>query len=97
MDKKQDLENHLSAELSDILNKLEDNYRKIELYQNELIPKSEQLLEVTETAYMNGKSDFLSLIDAQRNHLELNLILKKARTEYLKSKADLEKLIGRTL
>jgi len=97
LDKKQDLENQLSAELSDILNKIQDNYRKIELYQNELIPKSEQLLQVTETAYMNGKSDFLSLIDAQRNHLELELILKKARAEYLKTRADLEKLIGRTL
>jgi outer membrane protein TolC len=97
LDKKQDMENQLAAELSDILNKLEDNYRKIELYQNELIPKSEQLLKVTETAYMNGKSDFLSLIDAQRNHLELELILKKSRADYLKSRADLEKLIGRTL
>jgi len=97
IDKKLELENQLSAQITEVLNQIKDDYRQIELYQEQLIPKSEQLLEVTETAYMNGKSDFLSLIDAQRSQLKLILTLKKVRVEYLKSRAALEKLIGRTL
>ncbi|HMA61645.1 MAG TPA: TolC family protein [bacterium] len=91
------LENSLSSQLIEITNLLQDKHRRIQLYQQELIPKSQQLLEVTETAYLNGKSDFMSLIDAQRRHLELTLKLKKSRAEYLKARAALEKLIGRTL
>ena len=91
------LENTLSAEMVDIINTMQDKFRRFELYQNELIPKSLQLLKVTETAYLNGSADFMSLIDAQRRHLELTLNLKESKAEYLKSRAALEKLIGRTL
>jgi cobalt-zinc-cadmium efflux system outer membrane protein len=56
----------LAAEIQQTLFKLRDADRKMSLYQETLIPKAIQTLEVNRTAYEAGQLEFINLIDAQR-------------------------------
>jgi len=74
----------------------EDAKRKWHLYQNRLLPKSLESLRATEKAYIVGEMEFLSLVDAQRRHLNFTLAAEKSKVDYFKSVAQLLKLAGRT-
>lgn len=97
LEKRQNLDNQLSAKASDLLYQLDDANRKIHLYKDALIPKSIELLKVTETAYISGNVDFLSLIDAQRKYLQFLLDYERAGVRYNQLLAQLELLTGRIL
>lgn len=92
-----DIENIFKAELSNILFEMDDARRKVTLYREQLIPKSIESLRVSEKEYISGKSDFLSMIDAQRMYLQLFLEHERSIVRYQKALAKLEKLIGRKI
>lgn len=73
---------------------MDDARRKIELYGNELIPKSRESLGASEKAYISDKADFLTLIDAQRRLLQFKLEYEKAIVSYLTHEAILESFLG---
>jgi outer membrane protein TolC len=89
--------NLLSADLKVALFKYQDASRKIALYRDALIPKADQTLKVTQRAFEAGKSDFLSLIDAQRVLLEFQLTYERALADHAQRLAELEMLLGRNL
>jgi len=86
--------NNLRAYTETVLFTYEDNLRKIRLYRDGLVPKAEQSLSATYVSYQAGESDFLSLLDAQRQLLEFQLQLDRARTEAAIARAELEMLAG---
>ncbi|KAA3599372.1 MAG: TolC family protein [Calditrichaeota bacterium] len=88
--KKQNQLNKFEFETESLFFEIEDSERKITLYENTLIPKEKQNLEVTKTAYQNGKLDFLNLIDAQKTLLEFELNLEMAKTKKAISLAKLK-------
>ena len=92
--KKIEAENVKIARAIELLYDIEDNQRKINLYGDVLVPKAEQLVQVSETAYKAGTVDFLSLIDAQRMRLKYELDYERAQTNYQQKIAELEMLIG---
>ncbi len=94
---KTDAENKKTAQAIQLLYDIEDSQRKIDLYGLVLIPKAEQLVQASESAYKSGGVDFLSLIDAQRMHLKYRLEYEQAVTNYQKKLAELETLIGKEL
>ncbi len=87
--------NVLIAEMKTTLYNLHDSGRKIMLYRDSLIPKARQSLNVTQTAFESGKKDFLSLIDAQRSLLELELAYERALTNCARYLAQVEMLVGK--
>lgn len=89
-----DMEAKLQAELALVFYKVKDAHRKINLYGNGLIPKANQILKTTEASYKSGEVDFLSLIDAQRSILDMELKFAKAKADYSKQMAKLEQLTG---
>ncbi|MFC1735440.1 TolC family protein [Candidatus Hydrogenedentota bacterium] len=89
--------NMLMVETSEALFDFHDAERKIDLYRDTLIPKADESLKATETAYRGGQSGFLDLIDAQRILLDFQLSYEKARADYATSLARLEMLAGGTL
>lgn len=97
LEKFRNLDNRLSAAAVNLLYQLDDADRKIRLYKDNLIPKSKELLKVTETAYVSGKVDFLSLMDAQRKYLQYLLDYEHAGVRYFQILAQLELLTGRSL
>ena len=94
---KKDAENTIIARAERTLYDFEDSGRKQQLYRDVLIPKAEELLGVSETAYKAGTIDFLSLINAQQKLLEFQLHYERAATDNQQELARLEMLVGTEL
>lgn len=75
-----DAANRLIAAVDRILFEYEDANRKVRLYKNGLIPKGTEQLEAAYAAYQTGQSDFLNLIDAQRQLLSFQLEYERGLT-----------------
>ncbi len=90
-------ENTIIASAVQVLYDLEDSGRKIKLYGDVLVPKAEELLQASETAYQGGTIDFLSLIDAQRTLLNFQLQYERAMTDNQQKLAELEMFVGTEL
>lgn len=91
---KAEARNQLVARLDLALFHYRDAGRKINLYQDTLIPKAKQVLEVAKQAFETGEAEFLSLIDAERTLLEFELQHEQARTERARRRAEIEQLVG---
>ncbi len=94
---RQDTENTLIAKASRVLYDLQDSRRKADLYGDVLIPKAEELLGASETAYSAGAIDFLSLIDAEQTLLKFRLQRRRALATGQQKLAELEMFIGTEL
>lgn len=92
-----EVENTIMARAEQVLYDFEDSNRKIKLYGDILVPKAEELLGASETAYQAGVIDFLSLIDAQRTRLKFQLQYERAVTDNMQKLAELEMLAGTEL
>lgn len=92
-------QNSLDTSMKQALFKYRDASRKIALYHDAVIPKAIENLKVTQQAYESdsAKADFLTLIDAQRVLLELQLTYERAVTNHAQSFAELEMLVGKEL
>jgi len=91
---RKDLENNLIAQAAGVLYAFEDSGRKIALHGDILVPKAEELVGASETAYTAGTIDFLSLTDAQQTLLQYQLVLERARANRQQRLAELEMLVG---
>ncbi len=91
---KRDLENNLLARTQRVLYDYEDSGRKFALYDQILVPKAEELVGASETAYSAGTIDFLSLIDAERTLLRFRLERERAHANRRQRLAELETLVG---
>jgi len=94
---KAETENTLIARAQRVLYDFDDSNRKIKLYGDILMPKAEELLGASETAYMAETIDFLSLIDAQRTLLQYQLLYERSITDNQQKLAELEMLAGAQL
>ncbi|MDY7091603.1 MAG: TolC family protein [Acidobacteriota bacterium] len=92
-----DAEFGLEARVELALFRFHDAERKIDLYRDTLVPLSEASLEVAQQAYEAGKEDFLDVIDAQRQLLELQLALERSLAFREQRLAEVEMLAGRPL
>jgi outer membrane protein, heavy metal efflux system len=68
--------------------------RNLSLFQNQLIPKGRQSLEIARGGYLSGSIDFFNLIDAQRMLLDFEMSAVEARKEREVVLAELTLLIA---
>lgn len=94
---KQQMEFDLIAQSEQIIYEMDDNLRKIRLYENVLIPKAKEMIEVTEQAYQTNSVDFMTLLDAEQKLLKYQLMYERSLTNYLQKKAEIEMLTGKPL
>jgi cobalt-zinc-cadmium efflux system outer membrane protein len=94
---KTETENVIIARAERALYDFEDSSRKINLYGNVLVPKAEELVRASETAYQAGTIDFLSLINAQQKLLEFQLRYERAVADNQQGLARLQMLVGSEL
>jgi outer membrane protein TolC len=92
-----DTENTLLARAAQSYYDYNDSIRRIRLYRDTLIPKGEELLQASETAYKAGTIDFLSLIDSQRLLLDYYLSYQRALADNRQKLVELEMLVGTEL
>lgn len=91
----EDRENRLLSDLKLVIYGYQDALRKIDLYQNALIPKAHQSLQVAQQEFAVGTgTDFMDLIEDIRTLLEFNLTYERALANRGQNLARIEKLIG---
>jgi outer membrane protein TolC len=87
-------QNDLVKDTQNAIYDYESAVRKVKLYRDVLLPKTKELLTVSENAYSAGAADFLSLIDAQRKLLEFELLYEESAKISRQKLAELEALAG---
>lgn len=92
-----DRETQLLAELEQSRSHLLEKQALIELQQRRLLPLARQSLEAAIANYRAGQGSFLAVIDAHRQHLRSEDELQRARADYQKHWAQLERLAGQPL
>ena len=90
-------ENSLTSAVQRILFEHRDAERKIALYRDVLIPKANESIRSTETAFRAGAASFLDLVDAERSLLEFDLSYARAFANRAQRLAELEMLVGRAM
>ncbi len=94
---KTDRENTLVSQVKMALYYYRDAERKTGLYRDTLIPKADESLKATETAFRADRATFLDLIDAERVLLEFQLSYERARADRAQRLAELEMLVGKVI
>lgn len=87
-------QNELVSQLAFVHYKLRDALRQSHLYKDALLPKAVQTLNATQIGYEGGKTDFLSLIDAQRVLLNFQLAYYRQNSSFYQRLAELKNLLG---
>jgi outer membrane protein TolC len=90
-----DARNRLAALIERSLFQYEDALRKTRLYRDGLVPKAHQSLNANYTAYQADETDFLNVLDAQRQLLDFQLQLERSRANLAIARATLEMLYPR--
>ncbi len=89
--------NTLSARLKMVTYRFRDADRRINLYRDTLLPKAEESLKATLTAFQGGKASFTDMIDAQRLLLEFQLSYERGLSDKIQRLAELEMLTGQQI
>lgn len=74
--------------------KLNTSQSLIGLYRSGIIAQAEQGLESARIAYTAGRTDFLNLIDAERQLRDVRLAADVALADWAEQRAELERVVG---
>ncbi|MCK5685397.1 TolC family protein [bacterium] len=94
---KEEVINRLEFELERSIFKINDALRRASLYRDSLIPKAVHSLKVAQTAFINGKTDFISMFEPLKVMLELHLAYERAVIEQGIQMAMIEFMAGSSL
>ncbi|MDD5250311.1 MAG: TolC family protein [Rhodocyclaceae bacterium] len=89
--------NQLLEDLSDNLAAIDAAGRVLSLAQTSLLPQADLTFQAALAGYENGKVDFATLLDAQRQIRKAKQDIVKAQAEQQARLADIERLIGEDL
>lgn len=76
------------------LSRIRSTERQLALFEDALLPQTEQALYSTEAAYSTGTAGVIDLLDGERRLLDVRLGLARLRTDYMQALADLERAVG---
>jgi outer membrane protein TolC len=91
------MEDMIRAQFVSLSEELLDAGRKIALYEKTLIPRSRQIVALSEENYIGGTGSFLDFLDAQRMLLNQELMLIRQETRYEKIGSSIDMLLGGAL
>ncbi len=86
--------NMVLSNVRDLYFKSQSMKRLLDSYRTVILPQAQQSLKASMTAYQNGRSDFLMLIDAFRTLVELSMESLMVRMQFEQSVSDLERQVG---
>ncbi len=90
-------QNQLLADLSENLSAMETARRVETLAETSLLPQAELTFRAAQAGYENGKVDFATLLDAQRQVRRARLDILKAQADAQIGLAEIERLLGEDL
>lgn len=85
------------AALEDAVQKLASTYAEATALKNDVLPGAEKSFNAVSEGYRDGKFDYLQVLDAQRTLFETRGRYVESLAAYHKSKADAERLIGKSV
>jgi outer membrane protein TolC len=89
--------NRVRFEVRDAWNRFEAARKALALYRKELLPKSEQTVDVSRASYEKDKASFLDLLDSERSLRDVKLAQIQALVAVESATADLERAVGSDL
>ena len=81
-------------EIKDLITQARAQSETLGLFRQSILPKSEQALELATTDYQAGNVDYLTMITAWREVLQIQLRAAQVETELGKALASLERAVG---
>ena len=88
------MKNQITYELKDTVTKIKINSTKIQLYENEILPKSQSVVEKSRRSFQEGMSNIIIPITAQQSYLNTRFGYIQVLTDYQNSISDLERNLG---
>ena len=86
--------NQVQFQVQEAYEQLLESERILALYEKTILPAARENVKAAQTAYVTGKTAFLSLIEAQRNLVNLRDRNYEATADYFRRLATLERVIG---
>jgi outer membrane protein, heavy metal efflux system len=93
----EDVENRVSFEGQDLYSQITTYKDIVSLYETALIPQAQQAFDASQVGFETGEVSFLDWLDTERTYLQTRLAYYKAITDYHKSIAFLERVVGEDL
>jgi outer membrane protein, heavy metal efflux system len=91
------LVNQITLQVASALNSLHSADNRLELYETELLPKAQAVVQKARQAFEAGKTNVLSPIHAQQAFAQTRLGYLQALQDQQNAISDLEKAVGSTL
>ena len=92
-----ELKDRTQADIKDLFTQALSQRDLAELFRNEIIPRSEETLEVSLEAYRVGQTDFLQLVDNWRQLLKFRVMLSQQESQLRQTLSTLERVVGGTI
>jgi outer membrane protein, heavy metal efflux system len=86
--------NQVRLQVQEAYEQLLESERIVALYDKSLLPAAQQYVKAAQSAYVNAKTPFLSLIEAQRSVVNVRERYFEATADYFRRRATLERVIG---
>jgi len=89
-----EVKDRTQADVKDLCTQAVSERDLVELFSKDIIPKSEQTLEVSLDAYRVGQTDFLQLVDNWRQLLKFRVMLSQQESQLRQTLSTLERVVG---
>lgn len=89
--------NDTRTKIRNLLFRLENSRRLMKLYGEELLPQAARSMEIAETWFQESESTFSDFVETQAVWYNFQLALARARSDYGKFLARLERIVGHSL
>ena len=94
---KKALQNNLRNNVKLVYFKLNNSYRLILLYKNNLIPQANRAMQLAELQYTQNNGSIASHLETQSTWLNFQLAYQRGIADYRKNLTEMEKLTGKKL
>jgi cobalt-zinc-cadmium efflux system outer membrane protein len=84
----------VNYQVQEAYEQLLESERILMLYDKTILPAAQSNIKAAQAAYLTGKLPFLSLIEAQRNFVNLKDRYNEATADYYRRQANLERAVG---
>ena len=88
---------NLNSNFGGLVSQLESIEERIKLFEEGLLPQSQQNFSSALASYQVNEVDFINVIDAQDQLFKIETNLYRLKTDYLIQVAELEFLVGTSL
>lgn len=94
---KKNIKNELFADIKSLYFKIKNSERLVRLYQDSLIPQSEQSIQTAETWYKEKRASLSGILETRSAWLNFNLAHRRALADFNQRVAQIEPLLGKVL